>query len=93
MLRNKCQYLKVFIIDEMSMIGRESFGYLGLALKVIVKNSSPFGGVSLLVVIHLLQVLPFNQKGVFMEIYLSMDIYGNNSSCMSWLELFAKAMI
>ena len=32
----------------MSEIGRETFGYLDLALKAIMQNSSPFGGVSLL---------------------------------------------
>ena len=50
MLRNKYQYLKVLIIDERLMIGREIFGHLDLALKAIIHNSSPFGGVSLLVV-------------------------------------------
>ena len=48
MLRNKYQYLKVLIIDEISMIGRETFGHLDLVLKAIMQNSSPFGGVSLL---------------------------------------------
>ena len=36
MLRNRYQYLKVLIIDETSMIGREVFGHLDLALKAIV---------------------------------------------------------
>ena len=48
MLRNKYQDLKVLIIDEISMIGRETFGHLDLVLKAIMQNSSPFGGVSLL---------------------------------------------
>ena len=30
------------------MIGRETFGHLDLVLKAIMQNSSPFGGVSLL---------------------------------------------
>ena len=67
MLRNKYQYLKVLIIDEISMIGRETFGHLDLALKAIMQNSSPFGGVSLLVVGDFLQLPPVNQKGVFMK--------------------------
>ena len=50
MVKIKYQYLKVLIIDEISIIGRETFGHLDLALKPIMKNSSPFGGVSLLVV-------------------------------------------
>ena len=36
MLRNRYQYLKVLIIDETSMIGREIFEHLDLALKAIV---------------------------------------------------------
>ena len=66
-LRNKYQYLKVLIIDEISIIGRQTFRHLDLALKAIMQNSSPFSGVSLLVVGDFLQ-LPFvNQKGVFMK--------------------------
>ena len=36
MLRNKYQYLKVLIIDEISIIGRETFGHLHLALKAVM---------------------------------------------------------
>ena len=36
MLTNRYQYLKVLIIDETSVIGREIFGHLDLALKAIV---------------------------------------------------------
>ena len=35
MLRNKYQYLKVLIIDEISKIGWETFGHLDLAYKAI----------------------------------------------------------
>ena len=65
MLRNKYQYLKVLIIGAISMIGRETFGHLDLALKAIKQNSSPSGWVSLLVVGDFLQLPPVNQKGVF----------------------------
>ena len=44
------------------MIVRETFGHLALSLKAIMQNSSPFGGVSLLVVGDFLQILPVNQK-------------------------------
>ena len=67
MLRNKYQYLKVLIINEISMIAIETFGHLDLALKHIMQNLSPFGGVSLLVVGYFLQLPPVNQKGVFMK--------------------------
>ena len=49
------------------MIGRETFGHLDLALKAIMQNSSPFGGISLLVVGDFLQLPPVNQKVVFMK--------------------------
>ena len=61
MLRNKYQHLKVLIIDEISAIGRETFGHLDLVLKAIMQNLSPFGGVSLLVVEDFLQLPPGNQ--------------------------------
>ena len=68
MLRSSYQYLKVLIIDEILMIGRETFGHLDIALKAIMQNSLPFGGVSLLVVGQFLQLSPINQKGVLMEL-------------------------
>ena len=49
------------------MIGRETFGYLDLALKAIMQNLSPFGGVSVLFEGDFLQLPPVNQKGVFMK--------------------------
>ena len=67
MLRKKYQYLKVLIIDEISIIGRETFGHVDLALKIVVQNLSPFGGVSLLVVGDVLQLPLVNQKDVFMK--------------------------
>ena len=67
MLRSKYQYLKVLIINEISMIGRETFGHFDLALKAIMKSLSPFGGVSLLVVGDFLQLPAFNQKNVLMK--------------------------
>ena len=42
--------LKVFILEEISMIAGETFGHLDVALKAIMQNSSPFGRISLLVV-------------------------------------------
>ena len=81
----------------MSMIVRETFGHLDLALKGIMQNSSPFCGVSLLVV-DFLQLPQVNQKGVFMKpskgSYRSlMDGCRKNSNCMSWLRLFSRAVI
>ena len=41
---------KILIIDEISMIGRKTFGHLNVALKAIMQNLSQFGGVYFLVV-------------------------------------------
>ena len=49
------------------MIGRETFWHLDLALKAIMQNSSPFDGVSLLVVGDCLQLPPVYQKCMFMK--------------------------
>ena len=67
MLRNKYQDLKFLIIDETLLIGRGTFGHLDLSLKAIMRNSLPFGGVSLLVVGDFLQLPPSNQRGMFMK--------------------------
>ena len=50
LLRNKYCYLKVLIINEISMTGREIFKHLCLASKVIMQYLSQFDVVSLLVV-------------------------------------------
>ena len=67
-MRNKYQYLKVVVIDEISMIGQKTFQHLDLALKAIMQSSSPFGGVSLLAVGDFLQLPPVNEKSVFMKV-------------------------
>ena len=48
MLSNKYLHLRVLIIDEISMIGRRTLGHFYLALKAVIQNSLPFGGVSML---------------------------------------------
>ena len=83
------------IIDEISIIGKECFEHLDLALKAIIQNLLPFGGVSFLVVGYFLQLSQVNQKGLFMKtskghIVHSMDGYGKNSNCMSCLRLFGR---
>ena len=55
------------ITDERSMIGREASGHFDLALKIITKNFSPFGEVSLLIIGYFLQLLLANQKAVSMK--------------------------
>ena len=55
LLRNKYQYSKILIIDEIPMIETETFRHLNLTLESIIRNSPPFGEVSLLVTLNLLQ--------------------------------------
>ena len=55
------------IIDEISLIGRQTFEHLDLPLKVTMQNSLLSGGVSLLVVVDFSQLLLVNQRGVFMK--------------------------
>ena len=62
------------------MIVIETSGHLDLVLRAIMQNSSPFGGVSLLVVGDFLQLPPVNQKGVFMK-----PIKGSYKSFNGWL--------
>ena len=98
-LRNKYMYLKVLIIDEISMIGRETFEDLDLALKNIRQNVLQLGGVSLLLVGDVLQYPPVNQKSVFMKpskgSYKSFNgkNCGKNSNYLNWLKSFSRAVI
>ena len=98
-LRNRYQYLKVLIIDEISMIGRETFEDLDLALKNIRQNVLQLGGVSLLLVGDVLQYPPVNQKSVFMKpskgSYKSFNgkNCGKNSNYLNWLKSFSRAVI
>ena len=67
-MRNKYKYLKVLLIDEISMTGRDTFKYLDLTLQYIMQNSLQFGGVSLMVIGDLLQLPPVKQPGIFMNV-------------------------
>ena len=64
-LRNKYKFLKVLIVDEISMLGNETFNHLNLRLQDIMGNRFPFGGVSLLICGDLLQLQPVKQQGVW----------------------------
>ena len=81
----------------MSVIEREIFEHLDLALKGTMQNSLPFGGVSLLVAGDFLQLPLVNQNGVFMKpskgSYRSCSGWlWEKSKCMRWLRLFGRAV-
>ena len=80
LLNNKYLHSRVLIIDEICMIRRETFEHFYLALKAVIQNSLPFGGVSRLVVEVFLQLSPVNQKGVFMN-----SSKGSYRSLNGWL--------
>ena len=66
-MRNRYKYLKVLIIDEISMVGCKTFQHLNLAMQLIMSNSSQFGGVSVIAIGDLLQLPPpVNQQGIYM---------------------------
>ena len=65
-MRNRYKYLKVLMIDEISMVGCQTFQHLDLAMQLIMSNSAPFGGVSVIAIGDLLQLPPVNQQGVYM---------------------------
>ena len=62
--RNKYKYLKVLVIDEVSMIGKPTFDDLNRHLQKIMDNNSDFGGVSILVVGDFFQLPPVRQCSV-----------------------------
>ena len=66
-MKIKYEYLKLVLIDEISMIGNETFEQLNLALQHIKGNNLPFGGISLLVIGDFLQLPPVKQLGVFIH--------------------------
>ena len=67
-MRNKYKYLKILLIDEISMIGLETFKDLDVALQRIKNNSLPFGGVSVMTIGDFLQLPPVQQK-VFLQMH------------------------
>ena len=66
-MRNRYKYLKVLLIDEISMVGYDTFQHLNLALQLIKNNKLPFGGVCLMPIGDFLQLPPVKQKGIFMK--------------------------
>jgi hypothetical protein len=67
-LHNEYKYLKVLIIDEISMIGFVSFHDLNSRLQAIMMNDHDvFGGVSILAVGDFLQLPPVKQNTIFSD--------------------------
>ena len=59
-----CQ-MKILIIDEISMVGAQTFSNLNLTLQEIFENEEPFGRVSVLAVGDLMQLNPVGERPVY----------------------------
>ncbi|XP_066911966.1 uncharacterized protein [Clytia hemisphaerica] len=64
-LRVKFKYLRILIIDEISMIGDKSFDDLNLRLQNIKENKDSFGGISLLLIGDFFQLTPVGQNSIY----------------------------
>ena len=64
-LQLKYRYLKIIILDEISMIGFGTFKKLDLHLQDIMECHEPFGGISILAVGDFLQLPPVAQTPIF----------------------------
>ena len=68
-LWNKYQYLKLIVVDEISMVGERTFNeYLNNTLQLIKRNKEPFGGVSIIASGDFLQLPPVMDRSVFQEV-------------------------
>ena len=65
--REMYEYLKVIIIDEISLLGADTLFKIHLRLGEIFKNEELFGGRSVILVGDLLQLAPVQAKYVFDE--------------------------
>ena len=64
-LRKSLQYLKIIIIDEISMVSADMFYCLNKRLCSIFQNLLPFGGISIILVGDLMQLKPVRGRYIF----------------------------
>ena len=84
-LKNQYMALKIIVIDEISMIGGETFLQLNQRLQDIFENNDPFGNVSILAVGDLLQLNPVGDRAIF-QTSKANDITSLSNNL--WKELF-----
>ena len=85
-MRSRFHDLKIVIINEISMVGRNMFNFINLRLQEIMGTNIPFGGLSILAVGDLFQLKPVFDSWIFSQFYNTTDL-----SCMAthlWLDLF-----
>ena len=76
-LRLKYAHLKVVVIDEISMVGINTFEDFNKMLQRIMGNNHIFGGVSILAVGDFMQLPPVKQRSVYS------DSEANSYTCLS----------
>jgi hypothetical protein len=64
-LRKNLQYLKIIIIDELSMVSADLLYCLNKRLCSIFQNLLPFGGISIILVGDLMQLKPVKGCYIF----------------------------
>ena len=66
-LRSRYAYLKILLIDEISMTGLDAFNHLNKTLQVINQSTLPFGGIYLLAIGDFLQLPSVKKLHIFAE--------------------------
>lgn len=64
-LRREYQYLKLIVIDEISLVGAKIFSNIDFRLREIFDETLPFGGISVLVLGDFNQIQPVMDNWVF----------------------------
>ena len=83
--RCKYQDLKVLIIDEISMVGNKLFHYVHKRLQEITTRPLPFGGISVIAVGDLFQLIPVMDNYIFSNLK---DGYGTLAVNL-WVDYFS----
>ncbi|CAC5420340.1 unnamed protein product [Mytilus coruscus] len=81
--RLKYKYLKVVIIDEISMVGCRMFNFVNCRLQEIMGNNQQFGGISIIAVGDLYQLKPVMDSWIFQNTateygYLAANLWQDN---------------
>ena len=74
-MRNRYKFLKVLLIDEISMIGDKTWEDLHIYLTHIMNNNLLFGGISIIGIGDFLQLPPVNAKTVYSAILQGYKVF------------------
>lgn len=65
--RVKYRHLKLVIIDEISMVGTNTLSFLDTRLQQLTGTKATFGGISIIAVGDLYQLMPVCDKWIFSD--------------------------